>query len=521
MNVLTQQRALIEIDKVLLFKQAERCRQDFGLFFRHFAWPALEPATKYIHNWHIDAICEHLQAITRGQITRLIINLPFRLLKSSLVSQSWPVWEWLNVPSTQWLTASAVKELAVRDAVNSRRIIESPAFQECYGHLFQMTTDQNVKSHYENTARGTRYVTSTDSAAIGFGGNRILVDDPLTAKGADSQIARDGSWEWFKGTISTRFNNPAQDAAVVVHQRLHKEDLTGHLLEEQPGMWEHLVLPMNYETKRTIFLCGRQQEVDTDTISTATGFVDPRRTEGELLFPERLPAEAVAALKVSLGKYHVDAQLQQRPASRGGVIFARGNWRFYKVLPELDEKIISVDCSFKDLKHSDYVALQVWGRKGAEKFLIKRIREQLSFSATVLALRALVAQHPTCVAKLIEDKANGSAIIDTVRKEIAGIIPIEPEGGKVARAFAVQPEHEAGNLWLPDPSIDPEIETFISETASFPNVAHDDETDCFTQAINWYRNRTRTTAIIDFYAAEVESQRVVAEERIPKLPPSR
>lgn len=407
MNAVMQQRALYEIDHALLLLEAEDARKDFFTFFRGFAWPVLEPATKYVDNWHIHAICEHLQAVTRGEITRLIISLPFRMLKSTLVSQAWPAWEWIEKPSTQWLTASFAKELATRDAVNSRRVIESDAYQACWGDRFQMTTDQNVKTRYENTARGHRFITSTDAGATGFGGNRILVDDPMNAKKADSEIARNESIEWFKGTISTRFNNPKEDAAVIVHQRLHENDLTGWLLKHQPEVWEHLVLPMEHELKRSIFIGGMMKEVPVSEIETSIGFKDPRTVEGELLHPARLDAESVAILKKAIGSYHTASQLQQKPTSRGGVIFKRERWNFYTALPQFDERIISVDATFKDNEDSDYVAIQAWGRIGAHKFLIKRMKEQMGFSATVTALRSWAALFPGYTALLIEDKANG------------------------------------------------------------------------------------------------------------------
>lgn len=486
-------------------KLADKAREDFFTFFRYFAWPVLEPATVYVDNWHIHAICEHLQAVSKGQVNRLIVNMPFRMLKSTLVSQAWPAWEWIDKPSIQYLTSSYAKVLSVRDAVNSRRIIDSDAYQQAWGDRYQMTSDQNVKSFYENSRRGQRVCTSTDAAATGFGGNRILVDDPISSREADSDAARVASIEWWKGTAATRFNDASKDAAVVVMQRLHENDLTGYLLS-QPGHWEHLVLPMRYERKRMVMLGGKRTEVDTDTISTATGFTDPRTVEGELLAPTRLNDVAVRALELDLGTYHTQAQLQQNPEPRGGTIFDRNDWKFWKVLPSFDEVILSVDAAFKDTKNSDYVAIQVWGKKGADKYLVSRKKERMGFSATVTAIKAIRAKAISdglkVVATLIEDKANGPAIIDTIKKDVPGVVAIEPEGGKTARAYAIEPEHEAGNLWLPDPSVDPTIEEFISEAASFPHVAHDDETDAMTQAVNWLRNRITKIGMLEYYRQE-------------------
>lgn len=457
------------------------------------------PAVEFKDNWHIHAICEHLEALAKGEIKNIIINIPFRHLKSTIISQAFPAWDWIANPHLQYLTASYAKDLSTRDAVNSRRIMEDERYQRAYGDKFKMTSDQNVKTRYENDKGGSRVVTSTDGAATGFGGNRRIVDDPISSKEADSLAAINASIEWWKGTMATRGNDPETDTTVLTHQRVNERDLTGYILAEEKG-WEHLVLPLRYERE---FVAK----------ATKIGYIDPRTEEGELMHPSRMGEEAAIKLESSLGAYHTNAQLQQRPDSRGGNIFVRSLWKFYKVLPQLDEKVISIDCTFKDKQSNDYVAIHVWGRKGADKFLLYRMREHLGFGATVIAIRTVKAKFPDAVSVLIEDKANGPAVIETLTKEIAGIVAINPEGGKVARAYAIQPEHEAGNLYLPDPSIDPKIEEFLSEASSFPNPAiHDDEVDATTQCINWYRNRTVSMGVMEFYRQQAEAinQRKVA-----------
>lgn len=460
--------------------EAELARRSLHAFMQYFAWPVLMPATPFVDNWHIHAICEHLEAVKSGEIKKLLINMPFRALKSTIVSQTFPAWEWIDTPSIQYLTASYAKDVATRDAVNSRRIIESEKYQLCFGDKFRMTSDQNVKTRYENDHAGMRTVTSTDGAGTGFGGNRRIIDDPISSKEADSLPAVMASIEWWKGTMSTRANDPVNDAVIVVHQRVNERDLTGYILSNESG-WEHLVLPMRYEREYTK--------------TTKIGFSDPRTDDRQLLHPERIPEQIVNELEKTLGVYHANAQLQQRPDSRGGNVFNRNHWRFYKVLPQLEELAMSADCTFKDLQTSDYVAIQVWGRAGADKYLLYRLRQRMGFAATVQAIRTVKAKFPKTVSVLIEDKANGSAVIETLKKEIAGIIAINPEGGKTARAYAIQPEQEAGNLYLPDPSIDPDIETFLSDVSSFPTpTVPDDEVDAMTQMINWFRNRPSSGA---------------------------
>lgn len=479
-----------EIERRLEGVRVVQAERSLWRFLRDYAWPVLQPGTEFADNWHIHTICEHLEAVARGEIKRLLINLPFRMLKSTIVSQAFPAWEWIHSPHLQYLTASYAKDVATRDAVDSRRIIESDAYQRAWGSKFKMTSDQNVKTRYENDRRGSRVVTATDAAGTGFGGNRVIVDDPVSALEADNEKARAQSVEWWKGTASTRLNNPKEDAIVVVHQRLNRDDLTGYILDHEKG-WEHLVLPMRYDP--------------TLRKTTSLGFQDPRKTKGALLSLGRLDEATVSEMEGRLGVYHTNAQLQQNPDNRGGSIFLRKNWRFYRALPELKEFVISVDCSFKDTKSSDYVAIQTWGIAGANKYLVRRVREQMGFAATATAVRAARALVPRTLAILVEDKANGSAVIETLKSELAGILPIDPDGGKVARAYAIQPEHEAGNLWLPDPELDPDIETYLAELSSFPNVKNDDETDATTQVINWLRKRSARNGILGYYRDQAEA----------------
>lgn len=486
------------LDVRLIDIQAERAKRSLHYFLTRFAWPALEPATPFGDNWHIGVMCEHLEAVARGDIQRLIINLPFRHLKSTLVSQAFPAWVWTWAPSRRFLTASYASDLAVRDAVNSRRIIESPRYQQAWGAIFRLTGDQNVKSRYENDQRGARTTTATGAAGTGHGGDIRIIDDPVSALMADSDAAIKASTEWWRGTMSTRANDPRNSPAIVVHQRLNDRDLTGYLLSEERG-WEHLVLPMRYDPalRKT----------------TSLGYQDPRTEPGQLLHPERVPEETAKGMEATLGAYHTNAQLQQNPSPRGGIIFARSAWGQWTELPEVEEVVLSLDCTFKATDSSDYVALQAWGRIGARHYLLRRLRERLTFTKTVEAARSFSALYPDAVAFLIEDKANGSAVIDTISDAVRGVIPINPEGGKVARAYAMQPAQEAGQIFLPAPSVDPGIEEFITEASGFPGLPHDDEVDAMTQYMNWSRARYATSGLMEFMRQQAAERRAAAEQQ--------
>jgi predicted phage terminase large subunit-like protein len=480
-NEFSSREVKLQLIKLMHEKRRRLAIKDFYTFFVDYAWPVLQPATEYKDNWHIRAIIEHLQALSDGQIRHLVINMPFRMLKSTIVSQAFPAWEWLRRPHLQYLTASYARDVATRDAVDSRKIIESQKYREDFGHVFVMTSDQNVKTRFENDKKGSRVVTSTDSAGTGFGGNRVIIDDPVSAKEADNEIARTKSIEWYRGTASTRLNDAQEDSIIVVHQRFHPEDLTGYILRNEGKDFEHLILPMRYDKKIIL-------------TRSSLGFKDPRTKDDELLHPDRLNEETVKTMETRLGTYHTAAQLQQNPSQREGSIFKRQNWRFYKGkmnAENVEELVLSFDCTFKAKVGSDSVAGHAWGKSGARYFLLDRVCEPMSFNATKLAIRAMYERWPTAMAVLIEDKANGTAVIEDLLDSIPGILPIEPMGGKIPRANACEAQHEAQQIWLPDftePGNEWVLE-YIETHAGFPNAPYDDDVDAMTQALNWWRTK--------------------------------
>lgn len=433
------------------------------------AWHVVEPATPYVHGWHLDAISEHLEAITRGDIHNLIINIPPRYMKSLSVCVFWPCWEWTQSPHVRWLFSSYSDRLATRDSLKCRRLIQSPWYQSQWGGAFKLTGDQNEKTRFENDKTGYRLATGVGGAATGEGGDRLVVDDPIKAKDADSDAVRTAANTWWDETMSTRGNDPKTVAKVIVMQRLHEEDLTGHVLARGAEHYEHLCLPATYEPR--VYVSG-------------IGWSDPRTEDGALLWPERFDATAVAQLMVNLGSYGAAGQLQQRPTPRGGGMIKRAWWKFYTVRPDrFDQVVDSWDMTFKDTASSDFVAGQKWGRIGADAYLLDRIHDRMDFPTTLQAVRNLAAMSPIAAAKLVEDKANGAAVIASLRQQVAGLLAIEPDGGKQSRAAAVSPFIEAGNVYLPDPEIAPWIEAFIAECSAFPLGAYDDDVDAMTQAL--------------------------------------
>ncbi len=437
----------------------------------------MEPSP-FVPGWHIDAVAEHLEAVTHGQIRNLLITIPPRHTKSTIVSVAWPAWEWIDSPERRWLFGSYAESLAVRDAVRSRRLIGSQWYQDNWGDRFQLAGDANLKHRYENDHGGHRISLGTGGSATGEGGDRLIIDDPHNIGEIESSLVRKTVLTWFDTVWSTRANDPRTTARVCIMQRSHCDDLAGHVLEQ--GGWEHLCIPAEYEG---------------DTRKTIIGWSDPRKQENELLWPARFGPAEIAEAKRTLGSFAYAGQYQQRPVPATGGVWKKSWFRFYRRadLPaKFDLVAVSWDCSFKDLRTSDYVAGQLWGVKGADFFLLDQVHGRLDFPATLQAIRNLNgrARYPVN-AVLVEDKANGSAIVSTLKREVPGILAVNPQGGKESRAAAVAPLIEAGNVLLPMPDEQPWIEDTLLEFVSFPAAKHDDRVDAASQALNWLQSKRR------------------------------
>jgi predicted phage terminase large subunit-like protein len=423
-----------------------------------------------------DALAEHLEAVSRGQIRDLLLLCPPRHTKSLIVSVFWPCWEWIDHPERRWLFASYAEALAVRDNVRARRLIQSAWYQQNRGNRFRFAGDQNQKHRVENDRGGHRIAIGTGGSATGEGGDRLVIDDPHNLVDVPSAVTRQATLDWFDTVWSTRRNDPQRSARVIILQRSHTDDLAGHVLEQ--GGWECLSLPTEYEGDRR---------------RTGIGWSDPRHVEGELVWPERFGATAVAEAKRTLGSFAYSAQHQQHPVPPSGGTWKRAWFRFYRRrdLPDaFDLAVSSWDCTFKDARTSDYVAGQLWGRKGADFYLVDQIQARLDFPATLTAIRDLNARYARALnATLVEDKANGSAVIATLRREIAGVLPIDPQGGKESRAAAVAALIEAGNVYLPLAEEQPWIDDTLLEFSLFPGGRHDDRVDAASQALLWLCRR--------------------------------
>lgn len=466
-------------DQLALLKKLARldyelAERSFSHFFKA-AWSVLEPTTPRLDNWHQEAIAEYLEATLSGDITRLIINMPPRYSKSLLVTVMFPAWCWIRDPSLKFINTSYAEDLAVKHAVDRRILMQSPWYQTAWSNRFEFSQEQNQKSEYLNTKRGHCVAVGMLGAVTGKGGDFVIVDDPHNPKKAESEAERKSAIEAFDSTFTTRLDNKKTGRIIVVMQRLHHRDLTGHLLakKEEGEHWTHLKLPAEAPRRTIITLPISKRKI--------------LRNEGDILHPEREGRKQLNAMKVSLGSYNYGGQYEQNPTPRAGGIFKKTYWRYYTQVPaKFDEIIQSWDMTFKDATKSDFVAGFAIGRVGADIYLLDCIHARLSFSGSRDGVKELTRRYPLAYKKLIENKANGPAIQNDLKAKIPGIILEEPQGSKMERAAFCEPFLEAGNVHLPHPSIaQPWVKDFIDEAAAFPRGEHDDMVDAFTQGVKY------------------------------------
>jgi predicted phage terminase large subunit-like protein len=487
-------------DKIRLYQYAHEmerrlCESSLHAFLQ-FAWPIMEPGREFIDNWHLRAISAHLEAVSRREITRLVINVPFRTSKSTITSVAWPAWTWIHDPSHQWLCGSYASKLAIRDNLKMRRLVTSDWFQSHWGDKVRLASDQNEKLRFQNTEMGYRIAFGMTGGVMGDGGDTILIDDPHDRQGAHSEAERETALTTFDEALVSRLNDPITGAIVIIMQRLHQKDLSGHVLAQ--GGWDHLMLPMEYEKTRSK--------------PTSIGYVDPRKTEGELLWPKRFDVPTVKSLKRSLGDYGAAGQLQQRPSPAGGGILRPQYFVFWpanKTLPDLFFVLQSYDTAFTEKTEGDPTACTVWGigehESGENKgkrfaILLDAWADHLSYPK----LKKKVMEdwkapyggvkndplHPSRKPDiiLVEEKGSGQSLLQDLRVANIPVSGYNPgRADKISRAHMVAPMLEVEMFYVLESKRDPGkavtwARPLLNQCEEFPNGEHDDLVDTFTQA---------------------------------------
>lgn len=447
-------------------------------YLDHFvkqAWHVVEPKTPLIWGWHMDAICEHLEAVTRGEILRLLINIPPRHSKSLQVSVFWPAWTWIDSPHVRWLYSSYAETLSKRDSLKCRRLITSPWYQGRWSERFRLTSDQNEKLRYENNKGGYRLATSVGGVATGEGGDIIVVDDPHNVKQVESDVKRADTLLWWDESMSTRANNPKTTARVIIMQRSHHNDLAGHILEKEGG-YIHLCLPARYEE-------GRKDLVT----KTPLPFCDPRSREGEPLWPELYDEEALKRLEKDMTEYAVAGQLQQRPHPRGGGMFKVDRFCLIRSLPP----IRNID----KVRYWDKAATEDGGKRTAGVLMglsdqgrwviMDVVKGQWSAHRREARIKQTAESDGRNVKIWVEQEpgSGGKESAESTIKNLSGwrVYADRVTGDKSTRAEPYEAQVSGGNV---DVLIAPWTKEFLDEHESFPVGTYTDQVDAASGAFN-------------------------------------
>jgi predicted phage terminase large subunit-like protein len=464
-------------------------------YFIQQAWPVVEPATQFIKGKHLNAMTTHLEAVTNGKIRNLLINIPPRHMKSLTVSVFWPVWEWIANPHRRWLFASYAASLSIRDTLRSRRLIESPWFKLYFGDRFSLTSDQNQKMRYENDKTGCRIATSVDGSATGEGGDRVVVDDPHNVAERESEAIRRATLTWWDETMSTRLNDPKTGAKIIVMQRVHEKDLSGHVLEQ--GGYVHLNLPAEFEPQRRC--------------TTLIGWKDWRKAEGELLWPQRIGVSELSDFKLRLGPSGYAGQFQQRPTPAGGARFQQEWFRYYRLAPftrpayvlfapDGSERTVSLaSCSrfaVMDPAGSEpqqnsrpcYTVIQVWDVTPThEMLLVHQYREQVQ-SPDAAAAAVRIAREFGVQFIGIEKDGIGLGIVQAVKRAGITVRPIKARGSKEARSETAEIRMAAGSIYFPREA--PFLWDLEQELLHFPKGEYADQVDALAHAAMQVQQRS-------------------------------
>lgn len=490
-SIMAEQEVLDrDLEKNLKVELVESAKTNLESFFQQ-AWPLFEPSKPYMDNWHISCMCQHLEAMYRGEIQNLAIEISPRSSKSSICNVIFPIWVWINQPSTQFITTAAIDKLAVRDSIRSRALINTPWYQENFAIPagIEFTKDSNQKTRYDNTKSGYRVATSITGAGIGLGYDYLIIDDPHKPQEINSKASREAVIEWWGNTASTRANSP-DSRRLVIHQRLHEDDLIGYLKKNEAESFDFLTIPMEFEPERKFF--------------TSIGWEDPRTEPGAIFWPERWPKHTLDKLKKSLGEYGSAAQLQQNPVPREGGVVKKDWLRFYHQpfnkfqLPQFQIIIGSWDLSYTETGDSFTVG-QVWGKRGTQKYLLMQYRDKMGIIEQLKTIRQMKSDFPGIKAMLVEKKANGDAVLQMLQKEVPGLIAISPQeigaGDKEVRLAACSIDLEAGNVFFPHESFAPWVKELIQELTTFPRATNDDQVDSLSQALNWLSTKSGLSSI--------------------------
>jgi len=449
-------------------------RNDLAAFTQR-CFQTVVPGQQFLPNWHIEAIAYQLERCRRREIRRLIVTLPPRNLKSICASVAFPAFALGHDPALRIVCASYSQDLTAKHARDCRAVMGSAWYRRLFPRT-RIDPRKNTEGEFETTARGYRLGTSVGGTLTGRGGSLILIDDPLKPAEALSETKRRAVCEWYDSTLSSRLDRKAEDAIVLIMQRLHVDDLVGHVLDRGED-WTHLDLPAIAEAPQEVMLGpGRIY----------------RRGVGEVLHPEREPLSVLHDLKAAMGSQAFSAQYQQAPVPPGGALIQKDWLRSYARAPEPrrgDRIVQSWDTASKASPTNDFSVCTTWLLRDQEYYLLHVLRERLEYPELRRRILAHAAQREAKTV-LIEDAGSGTHLIQDLQSEgKLRPIAIRPEGDKIVRLEAQSAVIEAGHVLLPESA--PWLGDFLVEVLAFPHGRHDDQVDSLSQFLAWASERRR------------------------------
>ena len=489
-------------------------------FIKYF-WHVLEPNRPFMHGWALRAMCDHLQAVTDGKITRLLINVPPGSMKSLLVNVFWPAWEWSagGRPDLRYISFSYASHLTERDNQKFLDLLSCPEFVALYP---KMELRDKGKVKVSNKRTGWKFATSVGGVGTGERGDRVMLDDPHNVKESESDVVRTETVRWFKEAMSNRLNDMTKSVIIVIMQRVHEDDVSGSILAEKLG-YVHLCIPMEYEPDRR---CVTRLQLP-GVAGMVPFWQDPRRFEGECFWPQRFEPAAVVMCKL-LGEHTFAGQYQQRPEPRGGGLFKRSYWRQWDMdpqrpkFPKAHYIVASLDGAFTEKKQNDPCGFTVWAaftdlEGNACAITMTAWRKHLKLNGTCRAKRKdekWIEYKAETEAEwgliqwlgyectrwggvdklLIENKANGHDVATELVRQFptwakSMVQLVDPgQNDKWARALRVQSVFAEGLIYTLDPKLGRQwVKTLVDELAIFPRGRFDDQVDSVTQALWWLR----------------------------------
>lgn len=467
------------------------------------AFQEVYPGTEFKQNWHLELIASRLEAVARGEVKRLIINIPPRSLKSFLTSVAFVAW-WLgHHPHWKAMCVSYGQDLADALSADCRRVMSSNWYRETFPEAALVGSKQTV-SEFTTSRGGGRLATSIGGAVTGRGAHLLIFDDPLKPDEAMSESMRKTVNDAYGRTFISRLNDKTTNPIILVMQRLHVNDLTAYV--QDLDQWELLSLPA---------IAPEDQEFE---FQTSTGSRRHVWREGEALHPEREPLQVLLSLRKAQGEYDFSAQYLQAPMPLGGRMINVERFGKYdlKDLPETPDRVVqSWDTASKPGELNDYSVCTTWIQKGDLFYLRHVFRERIDFPAlrenAVRLQRDFRANHV-----LVEDKGSGIQLFQQLRADgMYEIEAVKPEGDKIIRMHTQTPPIENGFVLLPREA--PWLGAYLAELASFPDVRFDDQVDSTSQALKWMVERAREPALLTYYREEAAKERGEAPKKMVRL----